>query len=346
MKWDLFVTWWKRFSNKWTRGYLVLRFPRFLSQVFSHGAFHVLFCAFVFIVTLVWAKLNMSDPKISQRVIAFNVRDLPTGNRIQPENLGFYDLHYTFDSDTLKKKTGYKDEIRLEYDDKNWHKNGQLSIDSILIYFFTSPLPDDLKITQNGYHKEIPLPYVVTDSAIVIKFYPVKNNDSPWGGLSVGSQKIMIRSNKLGGEKNSSYYNYYIHFESLWVKVDTTSTPQMIDFTFGDVDFRHGIFIGKNKNLLYEYIYPEPAIITNGYIQYLDSIYIKEISKNRGIIIQATDVDALNRNTAKQMISSVLVATGATLLLDILIQLVRELRNVNRRNDYRKLRIRRQRKKR
>lgn len=84
---------------------------------------------------------------------------------------------------------------------------------------------------------------------------------------------------------------------------------------------------------MYNYIYPEPDYIGNGYIMYRGEESISKVSKNQGIIIQATDIDAQNRNTKKGIISSVLVGTGTALFFDILIQLIRELRNVNRRKE-------------
>ena len=65
-----------------------------------------------------------------------------------------------------------------------------------------------------------------------------------------------------------------------------------------------------------------------------------KIRNNHGLIIQATDIDAQNKNNRKSIIYSVLVGTGAALFFDILIQIIRELRNVNRKHDIR-LRLRR-----
>lgn len=341
MKWNKYVIWWKRFSNKWTRGYLVKKIPRFFSQVFSHGAFHLLLCVIVFLVTFLWARSNMSYPKTSQRVISYDLSTIYKENINQPSILNCFYLNFTFDSDSLKKKKGYKDEISLIYDDSNWNSNDKQPNDTLLISVFTLPMPNELKITQNDEE----IPFVTTDSVINIKFYPKRSVLSPFGDTVVGPQRIELLTNQLGREKNSSYYNYYINFASLQVKNDTAyGTPQTVSITFGDIDWKRGMFIGQNKNLLYNYVYPEPSIITNSFIYYIGSDHLKRISNNHGIIVQATDVDALNKNTNKQMIYSVLVATGATLLFDILIQVIRELRNVNRRNDYRKSRIGRPRK--
>ena len=53
------------------------------------------------------------------------------------------------------------------------------------------------------------------------------------------------------------------------------------------------------------------------------------IQKNHGIIIQAVDVKSLNHLNNLSFLYSVLVGTGLAFLIDVFIQLIKELRRVN-----------------
>ena len=183
------------------------------------------------------------------------------------------------------------------------------------------------------------------DVSVKILVKPSKNLELP-SGMGYGPQNISIHSKQLGLKSEEGFwkkiglgivdanYNYYIHLPQLQVlSGDDAYFNQSISFQFGDINLkREGLAI-TNKKLLYNYIYPEPDYIGNGYIMYRGEESISKVSKNQGIIIQATDIDAQNRNTKKGIISSVLVGTGTALFFDILIQLIRELRNVNRRKE-------------
>lgn len=183
--------------------------------------------------------------------------------------------------------------------------------------------------------KNMPMPDRMTEGTQIINFYSNKwglnSHDSFW--KKHGFDMLDKLWNKLGFNVEDAYYNYYVGFGFLPIATNTDhySGYQSISFTFGDFIIKNSYYHNPNKKLLYQYVYPKPDIINNGFVYYQQSI--PEVAKNHGIIIQAVDVEAQNRNNRKSIIFSVLVGTGAALFFDILIQLIRELRNVNRRKE-------------
>lgn len=90
--------------------------------------------------------------------------------------------------------------------------------------------------------------------------------------------------------------------------------------------------------MLFHYVYPEPDILNNGFIVYCSEEKVAAVARNHGIIIQAEEIDAANNDNREALIYSILVGTGVAFALDILVQLVREWRNVNRKDDKEKIR--------
>ena len=138
---------------------------------------------------------------------------------------------------------------------------------------------------------------------------------------------VHIYSDDIGVEENSPYYYYYIN-----IPPAPNAEIQSIDLQVADIveKDRYSMKYVQGKNLQYYYIHPEPDIIGNGRIVYTSNDKKEAIKNNEGIIIQAVDIDALNRQNRDTFLYSVLVGTGLAFLLDIFIQLIRELRRLQR----------------
>jgi hypothetical protein len=103
-------------------------------------------------------------------------------------------------------------------------------------------------------------------------------------------------------------------------KASDLTSPDDFNFTYA-----------QNSHLQYNYVFPQPDIINNGYIEYHTKEKIEAIKKNQGVIIQAVDVKSLNHLNNLSFLYSVLVGTGLAFLIDVFIQLIKELRRVNNR---------------
>ena len=155
---------------------------------------------------------------------------------------------------------------------------------------------------------------VEPDSAITVKFNPV----SPEPLLYC----ISFFSNDLGIKKDNPYYYYNISIP----RTDFEGHLN-ISFNFSDIDnnISHNLKYIKNKNLQYGFIYPEPDAVGNGYIEYFSEEKKQLLLKSKGVIIQAVDIDLLNELNRKNFLFSVLAGTGVAFILDIIVQLIREL---------------------
>lgn len=138
---------------------------------------------------------------------------------------------------------------------------------------------------------------------------------------------VHFYSNEIGFNEGNPYYYYYLNFPPT-----KNAEIQSIDFQVSDsiIMEEYGMVYTKEKNLQFNYIYPEPDIIGNGRIVYYSKEKKDAIKRNQGVVIQAIDVNALNKQNRKAFLYSVLVGTGFAFLLDIIIQLIRELRRLHR----------------
>lgn len=162
------------------------------------------------------------------------------------------------------------------------------------------------------------------DSVFTIKLIPAKYDVN--GKTKSPRQKVYIYSNNLGVDKNNPYYYYFMAFPSSKLSGDLK-----FDFMASDLTQPNGFNFSyaQNSHLQYNYVFPQPDIINNGYIEYHTKEKIEAIKKNHGVIIQAVDVKSLNHLNNMSFLYSVLVGTGLAFLIDVFIQLIRELRRVN-----------------
>lgn len=164
------------------------------------------------------------------------------------------------------------------------------------------------------------------DSVFTIKLIPAKYNIN--GKLKSPKQTVYVYSNNIGVEENNPYYYYFIAIPSTKLsgslkfefKASDLTSPDDFNFTYA-----------QNSHLQYNYVFPQPDIINNGYIEYHTKEKIEAIKKNQGVIIQAVDVKSLNHLNNLSFLYSVLVGTGLAFLIDVFIQLIKELRRVNNR---------------
>lgn len=162
------------------------------------------------------------------------------------------------------------------------------------------------------------------DSLFTIKLIPAKYDVN--GKMKSPRQKVSIYSNDFGVDKNNPYYYYFIAFPS-------SKLSGSLKFEFKASDLTHpegfNFAYANNSHLQYNYVFPQPDIINNGYVEYHTPEKKDAIQKNHGIIIQAVDVKSLNHLNNLSFLYSVLVGTGLAFLIDVFIQLIKELRRVN-----------------
>lgn len=340
---------------------------RQLSFVLSHGFVHFIIAIIVAICTYLWYQHNITYSQIHTHNLLLSMTPLSTIPS-NPDTIYSYNIKFKINSQSVSDSTEgrYKNMIEIGYStcnafkqqiiQKDSTKRNTIIGDSVQINLFSfSPMRDltatqytkanktiDTKNTNHGVEyitKQVNLDPTIDvtkddESYIEVKVVPLRNHEgiNP-DYLIEGEQIINIFSNGLGLIDNTPYYNYFVKFD-----LPPTDNSQncigykRIEFEFGDIETKNGIKY-NNRDLLYNYIYPEPDIINNGYICYFTREKMIEISRNNGIIIQAEDVNSRNNNLNASIIYSVLVGTGAAFLLDIIVQLVRELRNLNRRKD-------------
>jgi len=298
------------------------------SYVLSHGGFHLILLAVVITFTYYWYNYNIHSSDVTMHNISMGVDSGDTFAGLA--------VNIKIDSDSIRKETNGKFGSSVDFrftrqimdKDENGNSRDPSTV-SVSVYGIPDLVVDSLlegkyKISQR------------VDSTIEIELDPLQfGYKRPDGSIRRGAENLTFYSNDLGLKKGESSYNYFFHFGWLPEIHETRGTygPSYIWIQFGDETMKNAFLFYDNKKLLYNYIYPEPDILNNGFILYNTDEKIDEVRKNHGIIIQAEEIDAANNDNRKALIYSVWVGTLIAFAIDIAVQLVREWRNVNRKDD-------------
>lgn len=331
---------------------------RSFSEFMSDGGTHFFIGLIVILSTIVWWIFTVNSSNVQVHNISFGMTFKPV-NIEKPDTVSSLSITFILDSKQLSDSTAgeYSSEISVKY-----HTSGSAEKrDTAEFRLYSLPYLDDLYVNQDSIvcrskSREIKVDstetryetyfephkfetFVMTedlpDTTKFVKVVAAKNAFVPVKNEWIeGTQCLNFYSNKLGLIGDSPYYNYYVNFGFLPTVMDTSHSRgyYTICFQFGDLTQKNGYYFNAQKNIIFNYIYPEPDVINNGFLFYYTKEKLEAVANNHGIVIQAEDLDKKNKNNRQSIIYSVLVGTGLAFFLDILVQLIRELRNFNRRN--------------
>lgn len=346
---------------------------RSFAAFFSHGGTHFLFLLLIGIISA-YIYIKNDQEKITPHNIGVYVGNLSDfkeefqKTKLEKETIDNLNIDVLLNSDSIRKITEgkYSNGIAVSFDGKaikrvlrkHYKENGIYKLqsetvlfDSVLVFLNSSPnirhygmdismdpVLGEGKVWDsitNGYKEKI---YIASDTHV--NFFHVKYSDGSVGAYiaprqyEIGKTRhhVTFYSDELGVKKNDPYYYYYISFPNC-----AFSGALQISFRVSDLASNFSMDqYSKNKNLQYSFIYPQPDIIGNGYIKFFSPEKIDQIRRNRGVVIQAVDIDTQNRQNRTSFILTVLFGTFVALLIDIFIQLIRELRRLQVRNSEKK----------
>lgn len=323
---------------------LVSNFARF----FSHGGIHLSVLLIAFMVAWYFYEISKKNMSPTPHKIMINVerepykkdKDSIYNHAVEINQLGI-DVLLNSDS-VLNRSNGIgNSSVRIRYNSNEcdtidgcwtkicWHPFSQsptyIRRDTLRKYKFDNK--KDTIINYRAFHKI----FDDSDSSIVVSAPPLKNAPSPGTDkLHPGEQDVEVVSNDFGVKQGDPYYYYYIVLnwngllsdEDLWIELSLS-----VGETF---QYSNQILENQSVDLKYNYIFPEPDKVKDGKIIYCDPEKIEQVRRNRGIIFQAENISALNQSNHDAFFYSVIVGLFAAFMLDVLVQLVRELRNLNR----------------
>ena len=310
-----------------------------VAYFFSHGGTH--FLSFILAFFAGWYfynKTTAGSGPIAHRLVVSVDREQT--HLYENPDAKLYQLHIelTLNSDSVEAKTnGYtRDQLVI--------KASPDGLDSLGTHVSLGISPYQEKIMfDKDFDSSAKNAYIVsqpTDSTISIDLAPERSIELPSGKFAFGPQKVEIYSNNLGVKSNSPYYYYYIGLDIPETSDGQTAKHPFTTFSFqlGDhVRFKNLGYIHQNKDLKYNFIYPEPDVINGAWIYYYKKETIDKVRANHGVVIQSEDIQALNKSNKENFLYSVLVGLFAALFFDIFIQLIREWRNINLKNDQAKI---------
>lgn len=180
---------------------------------------------------------------------------------------------------------------------------------------------DSIQHERNAYHIN-----ELNDSTLSIKVHSKGINGI---ATSYGWSTFDIYGNELFSpdkEKENPYYYFSLRLDGDYRNYDYSNTNILIKF--GDFA-RNGKDVRMTKPLKYQYIFPEPDMITSGSIMYSSQQKIKEVIDNRGIIVQAEDINVKNKGDREAFINAIILGAMIAFWLDIFVNLVIKWRNLN-----------------
>ena len=310
-----------------------------VAYILSDGGTHLLGALLVICITATLWYQQVNAPSEEQHNFALNISQIGYQGGM-PDSLKQLSLSFNFESQDITNNTNgkYRSSINISYARNNPSDN----IDTVSISLY--PILEDYTVSYDTIVYDYEAKEVAKDTTLYFKHTPKKNVPRLIGGMREARQNITIFSNELGIKEGGHYYNYFINFGFLPTTVsphDSLYDNCQISFAFGDLKNKNGFYY-SDKSIRFNYIYPEPDVLNNGYIYYKTPEKIQQVRNNHGILIQAEDMELKKRNERKAFVGSVLIGTGIAFLLDILIQLIKELRNFNLRDDQEKRRMKKE----
>ena len=323
---------------------LVSNFARF----FSHGGIHLSVMLIAFFVAWYFYEISKKNMSPTPHKIMVNVEREPYHRNKDSiyahiSEINFLRIEVLLNSDSVLKRSNEigNSSIRISYHSNKcdtvngcwakicWHPYTKsptyVRRDTMRIYEYGN----DKKKTIN--YKEFHKICEMSDSSIVVSAPPLNNIVAPiTHKLFPGTQDVEVVSNDLGVNRGDPYYYYYIILnwngllsdEDLWIELSLS-----VGETF---QYPDQILENQSVDLKYNYIFPEPDLVKDGKISFYKPEKIEQIRINHGILFQAEDISALNQSNHDAFFYSVIVGLFAAFVLDVLVQLVRELRDLNR----------------
>lgn len=235
-----------------------------------------------------------------------------------------YPYRYTF----LQGENFYKDTLRLKDGDSITYNNN-------LIEEAERRINEDSSTYHIHYDWYKPDKKGKKREKFTASIFPADNLLLPSGRYIASSQNIHFLSNNLGLQDNNCYYNYHISLPYFPIATNTSSyinyySNCTIEILIGDFDVINGAIHNSNKDIMINNIYPMPDQLQNGRIFYYTEDKIDEIRDNGGIILYAEDINMKNKKNRSNLIKSVFTGTAIAIAFDVFIQLIKELRTLNK----------------
>lgn len=346
-------------ANQGIVSFLRHSFFRHVASFFINGGLHSIVLLLTIMSIFVLFKFSMTGNPEPTKIQMVFTRKSSIDSSFS-SYLNYINLKLIVNSDSLYCKSGKngRNGISLDYNTVT-----EDSVDEGLVYLsWDKPsrcyfFRDSTKYSKKPDFKL----FQSEDTVAALSIIPTKSDTC--SNCSYGMQDIQIVNNSWAPSNDNPYYYYYI---ALNLPAVTSTNPEAflsradyninIEIQFGDIVNNHTVNIlrsdkinGNNMNSVkadtirfsmptlamtdkkfkYTYINPVPDAITNGRIRYYTKESIKKILYGEYITIQAEDIDVMKKNNQESLLWTVLLGMCVGFLLDVIIQQIRELRDVN-----------------
>lgn len=340
--------------------------------IFSHGFTHFLALAFFCTIAVLMYNQNKHH-KITPHYLGINIgrmTDFDTKHKNERRiQIGDVCININLNSRTIANQTGgkYHNGIEIEFNGDSLYVNREYKhyvrhagnnevqqigeerfVDSVFVSVFNNVPFEEYKFTgsssmvlnktfDNPKKDSIgtPVVYISDDDNTDLSMHTIKSEKNV-ATVEIEpkprdvNHTINFYSDEIGVGAQNPYYYYYIAFPKFNFKGDLK-----IRFSISEIVEKreYNLTYCESKNLQYNYLYPEPDVVGNGWLEYNSGEKKELIRRNHGIVIQAVDIDQLNKQNQRGFLFSVFVGTCVAFILDIIVQLIREMRRLQRRKE-------------
>ena len=333
----------------WFSKHLKNNLIKHLALFLVHGGLHtiILIITALLITQFFIFSCENIGPEPNKISMAFTRESDDT---IQHPPINNLNIRLILNSDSLYKKSGGKGRngIRIDYSTKT-----EDSLCTYLLYLEWNKRHKISALRDTSKYASVPECEIDTDIDTIasVRIKQVEKEFQK-GFYVYNDQDITIINDGWGPNIDNPYYYYYLSLDlvPLWMNReaflnDSLNYMASFEIQIGDTVKKTKISSGKNtfemptksmtnKNLKYVSIYPTPDGVSNGIIRYNSEESLKKLMNLECFItLQAEDVDLIKEKDRRSLVMTVLLGMLVGFLLDVIIQQIKELRNINRLQD-------------
>lgn len=299
----------------------------------SHGGTHILILIFLtFLCYYFFSKSTQDDGPEYHEICVDLTKASVCG----------FQINASINSDSLFKEVGYHQGLNIAMDFLPINNNGntEVTIEGIKCKY-----ANEIGVLRYPHNSEWEIRNA-SDKAINTKYRIDKYEDCVYE-MSTSNDSII---DLIVHKSSLSYTPLYIYGEDIFTPRKKKKNPYIyfyiglfhnipdsimltnssISIEFGDYKDKAGKLTRISTSpLKINYIYPEPDKMNFSMIAYNTQEKMKRICKNGGVVIQAEDIELVNRRNHLAFIYSILLGAVIAFWIDVFIHLIVKWRNLN-----------------
>lgn len=298
----------------------------------SHGGTHLLLLIFLTCVGLYLFSAATQEEGPEYHEVHVDLR------QYYNRKINKFNISALINSDSIFKNTGYHQCLYIEthplisdscqngikIEEEKYRYKNELKISRYPYNSKWEIRDDSAKAIKEKYRKDKYGWYVYelnesNDSLFKLNLYQKK----------YGYNRVTVYGDEMftpSSQKKNPYYYFHLRLDE---NMPDSMVIGQISIAIGDISYNDKIMRFSTTPLKIDYVYPEPDLINFSYVYYKSTEKIQKVRENKGVIVQAEDIELMNYKNRMAFIYSILLGAVVAFWLDVLIHLIVKWRNLN-----------------